>query len=115
MSKCAKCNNDTNSTFYIKELNGCICGKCATWYAEYKKAEIQTKIHKLQKEIENLMNQAKKAELEDCKHENIVSTGFCKVNPDKKVMKEFICQDCGVKVYKQKLTMNELKSKILNT
>jgi hypothetical protein len=119
LKTCVNCYEDTNSTFYIKKFNGCICGNCVSEYVNFKKIEIQAKIKKLQESINICENEIEeydklvvKTKLEDCKHENIISTGFCKYSNDKKLMKEFVCQDCGEKVYKYKMSLEDLKQKM---
>lgn len=121
MAICVSCKQKTNSTVNIKEMNGCMCGKCLDNYYHYKKLEIDKKIGKLQDQIIEIEKQKKsfdrlinRAKMEDCNHENLKSTGFCRTDTyTKKLFKEFECLDCGNKVLKEKISIQQLKEKVV--
>lgn len=102
MNKCKKCNLETNSEYYIKDIKGILCPKCAKEYVKITKIRLQKRIDELDKSLEGL-------DLVDCKHENTISTGFIKIMNGRQ-MKEFKCE-CGKLIYREKINKKRIHGK----
>lgn len=94
MIRCAKCFNDTKSTYFVRDL-GVLCYQCGKIY-----------ISKTIEDFENLINNTRKIqrnivkELNDsCPHEHYEETEYCNFKDGK--MNPFCrCLDCGAQFIK---------------
>ena len=89
---CAKCNSQTNSTYFIRQL-GFLCGKCTKEHGEKEIEELNKEKDKINKQMQDIKKQINDAIIADCKHENAFDTNYGHVTKEGFVT-IWRCPDC---------------------